>query len=330
MLDGLILSIGGLIVLALAADQFVKGAARLALIWHVAPVVVGAVVIGFGTSAPEMVVSGLAAARDDLDIGVGNVIGSNVANMSLVLGAATLVAPVPVESATLRREAPLSVASVMVFALFVQGDINRWEGALLAALLVAAMLLVLSAARRGDPFGDEVADLVRPTAGLRTSVEVTRTLIALVIVVGSAAVLVDGAKRVAEALDLTGGFVGFTLVAVGTSAPELVTAVAAARRRETELLVGNLLGSNVFNSLAVGGVIGLVGPGPVLDTTLADVGSLLMILICGLAWVMMMIGGRVTRLDGVVLIVVWLVSVLLLSGGETEAALLEPVGGVGI
>ena len=329
MLVGLILSIGGLIVLALAADQFVKGAARLALIWHVAPVVVGAVVIGFGTSAPEMVVSGLAAARDDLDIGVGNVIGSNVANMSLVLGAATLIATVPVESTTLRREAPLSVASVVVFALLVQGDIDRWEGALLSALLVGAMVLVLSDARRGDPFGEEVADIVKSEAGLTTRVEVTRTLIGLVIVVASAAILVEGAERVAEALDLSGGFVGFTLVAVGTSAPELVTAVAAARRRETELLVGNLLGSNVFNSLAVGGVIGLIGPGPVLDTTLADVGSILMVGICGLAWVMMMIGARVTRLDGVVLIGLWILSVIILSGGDSESVALTSLAGAG-
>ena len=147
-----------------------------------------------------------------------------------------------------------------------------------------------------------------------------RTVVALAFVVGSATLLVEGAVRVAEELGLTGGFVGFTIVAVGTSMPELVTAVAAARRGEAELLVGNLLGSNVFNSLAVGGVIGVVGPGPVLDTTLVEVGSVLMIGICVLSWLLMMIGSRVTRKDGILLIALWVVSVVILSGGDEQVA----------
>jgi cation:H+ antiporter len=320
VLLGTIYAVGGLIVLGVSADQFVKGAARLAVIWRVAPVVVGAVIIGFGTSAPEMVVSGLAAGRGDLDLGVGNIIGSNVANLSLVLGAATIVTAIPVKSATLRREAPLSVASVVVFALFVQGEINRWEGALLAVLLVAAMVMVLGTARREDPLADDIVELVGDERDLSIRTEVMRTLGGLVFVVASATFLVEGAQRIAEALDLTGGFVGFTLVGVGTSAPELVTAVAAARQREAELLVGNLLGSNVFNSLAVGGVIGVVGPGPVLDSTLAEVGSVLMIGICVLAWALMVIGARVSKADGVVLIACWVISVVILSGGDEEVS----------
>jgi cation:H+ antiporter len=112
--------------------------------------------------------------------------------------------------------------------------------------------------------------------------------------------------------------VGFTLVAVGTSAPELVTALAAARQRETDLLVGNLLGSNMFNSLAVGGVIGIVGPGPVIDTRLAQWGSLLMVAIVILSWVMMITGEKVTRREGVVLLALWVVSIVILSGGDSE------------
>lgn len=319
---GVVFALGGLIVLGLAADQFVKGAARLAVIWRIAPIVVGAVVIGFGTSAPEMVVSGLAAARGDLDIGVGNVIGSNVANVSLVLGAATIVTTIPVQSATLKREAPLAVISVLVFALLVQGDIDRWEGALLAILLLVAMTMVLTAARAEDPFVEDVVELVGDEHDLSSRRETARTVFALILVVVSAAFLVEGAQRIAEALDISGGFVGFTLVGVGTSAPELVTAVAAARRGETELLVGNLLGSNVFNSLAVGGVIGVVGPGPILDSTLAEVGSALMVGTCVLSWVLMIIGGKVSRADGLTLIGVWIVTVIILSGGDDEVAAL--------
>lgn len=324
MILGLVLAIGGLTALTFGADHFVKGAARLAIIFRVAPVVVGVVIIGFGTSAPEMVVSGLAAARGDLDIGVGNVIGSNVANISLVLAAATLITVVPVDSTVLRREAPLSVASCILFALVIQWDLQRWEGVVLIGLLVAALTWVLRSARADDPLGEEVEEYVDGTAPLRTGTEVLRTSIGLVAVVAASWLLVEGATRVADALDLTGGFVGFTLVALGTSAPELITAVTAARQGETDILVGNLLGSNMFNSLAVGGVIALVGPGPVLDTTLAQTGALLMVIVVVLSGVMMITKRGVERWEGVILIFLWLVSVVILSGGDEAAALASP------
>ncbi len=315
MLLGLVFSIIGLAVLSLAADQFVRGAARLAVVLRLAPIVVGAVVVGFGTSAPEMLVSGLAAANGRLDIGVGNIIGSNVANISLVLGAASFVAAVPVSSSVVRRDAAVSVAAVGAFALLVQGELGRLEGAVLLAALGAWFVLVLRGARTGesDADMDDLSEIVGedpPALGIET----LRTVVSLALVAGSAYILVEGAERVAEALNLSGGFVGYTLVAVGTSAPELVTAVAAARQRETELLVGNLLGSNVFNSLAVGGVISLIGPGPVGDVTLQTLGSLMMVVICAVSWVAMAIGRRVSRIDGIVLLGLWVVSIVLLAG----------------
>ena len=129
--------------------------------------------------------------------------------------------------------------------------------------------------------------------------------------------IVDGAERIAEALELSGGFVGFTLVALGTSAPELVTSVQAARQGETDLLVGNLLGSNVFNSLAVGGIIGLIGPGPIVDTTMAQTGSVLMVGIVLVSTVFMVVGGKVNRPKAFVLFFLWVVSVVVLSSGES-------------
>ena len=314
MLLGLVFSVVGLGVLSLAADQFVRGAARLAVVLRLAPIVVGAVVVGFGTSAPEMLVSGLAAANGRLDIGAGNIIGSNVANISLVLGAASFVAVVPVSSSVVRRDAAVSVAAVVMFALLVQGELGRLEGLVLLAALGAWFVLVLRGARTGDSEVDinDLSEIVGedpPALGIET----LRTVVALALVAGSAYILVEGAERVAEALNLSGGFVGYTMVAVGTSAPELVTAVVAARQRETELLVGNLLGSNVFNSLAVGGVIGLVGPGPVGDHALQTLGSLMMVVICVVSWAAMAIGHRVSRIDGVVLLGLWVVSIVLLA-----------------
>ena len=315
MLVGLVLSVVGLVVLSLAADQFVRGAARLAVVLRMAPIVVGAVVVGFGTSAPEMLVSALAAANGRLDIGVGNIVGSNVANISLVLGAASFVAAVPVGSSVVRRDAAVSVAAVGLFALAVQGELGRLEGLLLLLGLLAWFGLILRGARTGgsEPDMEDLSDIVGddpPGLGAET----VRTVVSLALVAASAYVLVEGAERVAEALDLSGGFVGYTMVAVGTSAPELVTAVAAARQRETELLVGNLLGSNVFNSLAVGGVIGLVGPGAVGDVTMQTLGSLMMVVICVVSWAAMAIGVRVSRIEGLVLLGLWVASIAVLAG----------------
>lgn len=322
MILGLIFAVAGLIVLAFAADHFVAGAARLAVFYDVSPVVIGAVLIGFGTSAPEMVVSGIAAGQGDLDIGVGNIIGSNVANISLVLAAAAVVRTIPVDSATLRREVPISVASVIVFALLVQGEITRFEGGIFVALILAFLVFVLRSSSSSDAsFDDDVVGIVGDKP-VEVGREAARALIGLALVVVSSYFIVDGAERVANALELSGGFVGFTLVALGTSAPELVTSVQAARQGETELLVGNLLGSNVFNSLAVGGIIGLVGPGPVLDTTLVETGSVLMVVIVITSAVFMLIGGSVGRNKAFVLFFLWAVSVVVLSGGDTaEAAL---------
>ena len=315
MLLGLVFSIVGLVVLSLAADQFVRGAARLAVVLRLAPIVVGAVVVGFGTSAPEMLVSALAAANGRLDIGVGNIIGSNVANISLVLGAASFVAAVPVSSSVVRRDAAVSVAAVVIFALLLQGGLGRLEGVVMLAALGAWFVLILRGARTGDSEADmdDLSEIVGedpPALGIET----VRTVVSLALVAGSAYILVEGAVRVAEALNLSGGFVGYTLVAVGTSAPELVTALAAARQRQTDLLVGNLLGSNVFNSLAVGGVIALVGSGPVGDVTLQTLGSSMMVVICVVSWVAMAIGRRVSRIDGVVLLSLWVASIVLLAG----------------
>jgi len=312
---GLVFALAGLGTLTLAADHFVAGAARLAGVYRVSPVVVGAVLIGFGTSAPEMVVSGIAALRGDLDIGVGNVVGSNVANISLVLAAAASITAIPVKSRTIRREIPISVASVVVFALLIQGQISRAEGAILAILLGVFLVLVL---RQGADDHDFDSDVIHIASDgmVRLRPEVARVVLGLLTVVVSSWFIVEGAERIAEAFDLSGGFVGFTLVAMGTSAPELVTSVQAARQGETELLVGNLLGSNVFNSLAVGGIMGLVGPGPILDTKLAETGSILLVVIVSVSALFMVVGGRVGRTKAFVLFFLWVLSVVVLSGGD--------------
>lgn len=310
---GLVLVAVGLGLLTVAADVFVASAASVAVRYRVSPVVVGAVLVGFGTSAPEMVVSGIAAFRGDLDIGVGNVIGSNVANVTLVLAAAAVIGAVPVESATIRREVPISVASCLVFAFLVQGEISRLDGLILAILITVFLVGALRTGIAEDAsFADDVSALVEDRTG-GVGAEAARTVMGLVGVTVGAWMVVEGAARLADVWGLSGGFVGFTLVALGTSAPELATSVQASRRGETELLVGNLLGSNVFNSLAVGGVIGLAGPGPVLNTQMAERGSLLMVIIVLISAGFMVFGRSVGRIKAFILFFLWVLAVVLLS-----------------
>ncbi len=262
----------GVLVLAKAADAFVSGAAALSLRWGLPAVVVGAVVIGFGTSAPELLVSGIAAAEGGPDIALGNIIGSNIANLTLVLGIAGLVGTgIAVDSATIRREVPLGIGATVLFGWFVHDGLTRVEGLLLLAALVGVLAFILLSGRgRSDSFTDQAADNAPEQSDVRRP-GLAAGLGLLGVVLGAQA-LVFGAIGVADGLGLSGGFVGMTIVAIGTSLPEIVTSTQAASQGRTELLVGNLLGSNMFNSLGVGATVALVAPGPEGAANLAVVG----------------------------------------------------------
>ncbi len=305
----------GLFVLVKAADVFVSGAARLSAALKVPPVIIGAAVIGFGTSAPEMVVSAIAAGQGKLDLAVGNVIGSNVANLSLVLGVASLLCLMNVSSGVLRKEAPLSTAAVLLFAVLVQGGLERWEGGLLLATLVAALVWLFTGNAKGQDSEllgeiEEFLDEDDPPSARQESL---RAFIGLVGVIVGAQLAVTGASTIADELGLGEGFIAITLVAVGTSLPELTTAIAAARKGEDELIVGNLLGSNLFNSLAVGAIAGLVGPGTLDDERLASVGVGAMVLVALSAWLFMGTRRTVEKWEGIALLGAYAVTLPLLA-----------------
>jgi cation:H+ antiporter len=305
----------GLAALTYAADQFVVGAARLATALRLSTVVIGAVVIGFGTSAPELVVSALASAQGSLDIAVGNIVGSNVANLTLVLGVAALATPIVVHSKVLKREAPISLLSVIAFAILVQGGLSYLEGTILAVLLVVSLTLIILASRRDadDELGAEVAEFLddRPAS---TGKESLRTLLGLLGTLAAAQLLVLSATAIAEELGLSQGFIGLTVVAVGTSLPELATAVQAARKDETDLIIGNLLGSNLFNSAAVGATAAFAGAGQVADATITGRGVTLMVTVAVVATAFMITGRQVQRLEGALLLAAYVVTVPLLAG----------------
>lgn len=299
----------GLVLLARAADVFVDAAAALAVRFGLPAVVIGAVVIGFGTSAPELLVSVLAAARDETDVALGNAVGSNLANVTLVLGAAAILRPALVARHILRREAPLSLAAVVALAIAVQGGITRPEAVVLLLLLVPAIgtSLVLAERPSVESLGlaHQVEEQLAADLAGATRREVLRTLGGLVGTVAGAQLLVEGALGVADGLGLASGPIGLTLVAIGTSLPELATAISASRRGEADLVIGNVLGSNIFNSLAVAGTAGVVAPGAA-ETILglpvyAMVGS--MLLVWGLLW----LKGNLNRIEAAILVVLYLV-----------------------
>lgn len=292
----------GVLCLWKAADQFVEGATRLALIFRLSPVVIGALIIGFGTSAPELLVSSLAASGGDVDVGVGNIIGSNIANLSLILGAASLILIMPISAPVLRREAPLSVGAVLLFAACLQFDLGFASGLVLLTALAAALWVIMSTGNEDlEAEVQELAGDKSPSA----LVETIRTVVGMAFTVGGAWVLVWGALDLADQLGVSGGFIGLTLVAIGTSLPELVTAVAAARAKQAELIVGNLLGSNLFNSLAVGGAVALLGNGPIEDRSLPGIQTVLMVAVALGAFLAMWTRRKFERVEGIVLLSVF-------------------------
>jgi cation:H+ antiporter len=313
----------GLVLLTLAADHLVLGAARVAARLRVAPIVVGVVVIGLGTSAPEFLVSGLAAGQGHARVAVGNLVGSNILNLTLILGICALVRPVTVASTVLRREAPLSLAATAAFAVLVTIHLGLVTGLVLAACAVAAVLLLIRLARTTpDPaMGPEVAEFLGgcppdpPRAGppARPPIgrEAARTAAGLAGVLAGAQLLVSGATRLATGLGVPPLVIGFTVVAVGTSLPELVTGVQAQRRGETDLLVGNLLGSNLFNSLAGGAVIGLASGATGVTTTWPL--PAVMVLVAMLAWALLFRGARISRAEGLLLVAAYAATLPLLA-----------------
>lgn len=306
MLIAIVSLLLGLFVLLKAGDLFVDGAVSLAKSLKMSSVVVGAIVLGFGTSAPELVVSTIAASQGNPSLGVGNIVGSNVANLSLVLGVAALVTPIALSSSVIRRQAPLSIAAVFIFALTVaDGELTRLDGVILLILLLIAMLILIK-----TPAEAEQPNSVADQSLARSLIF---SLLGLGGVLAGAQLAVSGATTLADKWGLSGGFVGFSIVALGTSLPELVTAVAAARKKEAGLIVGNLFGSNLFNGLAGGAAIGLVNAGPIGDAKLTGGGLLAMLGAVAVAYLQGARKRRVGKIDALLLLAIYLAAMLWLG-----------------
>lgn len=308
MLLAVISLLVGLGILVKAGDVFVEAAAQLARSLKVSSVVIGAIVLGFGTSAPELVVSTIAAARGNAALGVGNIVGSNVANLSLVLGVAALVTPIALSASVIRRQAPLSIAAVAAFALVVSdGELNRLEGAILLVLLIGAMVILIKTP-------DEIA-VSETNSDKSIARSLLMSLLGLAGVLLGAQLAVSGATKLAESWGLSGGFIGFSLVALGTSLPELVTAVAAARKNEAGLIVGNLFGSNLFNGLAGGAAMGLANAGQIGDAKLTTGALLAMLGAVVWAYARGAVKKRIGKSDALILLGIYVAAMVYLAAG---------------
>ncbi|USZ51662.1 calcium/sodium antiporter [Halomonas sp. DN3] len=307
--------LGGLVVLVWSAERFVEGAAATAARLGLSPLLVGMLVIGFGTSAPELTVSALSAAQGNPGLALGNAYGSNIANIGLILGLVALISPLAVHSSVIRRELPVLGAATLVSALMMWGGlVSRLEGALLLlALLVFMVASVIQsrreeAAARADALAtDTVQELDAHPMSLGKGIFLT--LLGLALLVVSSRLLVWGAVDIAQGLGVSDVIIGLTVVAIGTSLPELASSISALRRKEHDLVLGNVVGSNLFNTLGVVGLAAVIAPIEAGREVLLRDWSLMTAMTLMMA--VFALGrkgraGRINRLEGGVLVTVYL------------------------
>jgi len=309
--------LAGLALLVWSADRFVEGASATATHFSVPPLLVGMVIVGFGTSAPEMVVSTNAAMQGNPGLALGNGWGSNIANIALILGITALVNPITVHSLILRKELPiLAGVTALAGVLAWNGWLSRMDGAILLGVFALLMTWSIVEGMRGN--NDALA--VETSTELQAhAMPLPRALmwlaVGLIVLVLSSRLLVWGAVAIAQALGVSDLVIGLTVVAIGTSLPELASCVAAARKGEHDIALGNVLGSNLFNTLAVVGIASAIAPVEVASEVLSRdfavmAGLTLLLFVMGWGWRGR--PGRINRVEGAVLVVIYLSYTLLL------------------
>jgi cation:H+ antiporter len=310
--------VAGLATLYLGAEWLVRGSGRLARRFGISALVVGLTVVAFGTSAPELVVSAFAAGRGQGDVAVGNVIGSNIFNILAILGVTALLFPIVVQRSLIVRELPIMLAATLLFPLLIlDGRIDRVDALLLTAAFAVYLGAMIWLARRqpaidlaGAAFDRDLLASDDPTHA-RVLHSVGLILVGIIALVAGARLLVDSALVFARTAGVSELVIGLTIVAAGTSLPELATATVAALRRESDIAIGNVVGSNIFNVLAILGIAGFVQPLPIhpelirFEVPVMVAASLLLL---PLAFT----GRRLDRWEGALLLLAYLVFLLLL------------------
>ena len=300
----------GLILLIWGADRFVVGATAVADGLGMPPLLIGMIIVGFGTSTPELLVSGIAAAQGNPGIALGNAYGSNITNIALILGLTALISPISVHSSVLRKELPILtlVTAVAVLQLW-DNHLSRLNAAVLLLIFAGYMAwtIWLGLRQRTDSLAREVEiELAGKPLSLRKAW--LWLVIGLLLLMGSSRMLVWGAVEIATQLGVADLIIGLTVVAVGTSLPELASSLMAIRKGEHDIALGNVIGSNLFNTLAVVGIAGMIHPFQVAAEVLTR--DLLVMSLLTLAIFFIGYGvrgpGRINRLEGAILLAAYL------------------------
>ncbi len=308
MLTAVGLVLLALVVLAFGGELLVRGAVGIARVAGLTPAVIGLTVVALGTSLPELVVSVIASLKGQPDLSIGNVIGSNIINLSFIVGLAALVRPLAITGTVVRVEWPIMfVASAAFVGWSWDGQLTRVEAGLFLVFLVLVMVNAIRLARRevtageSAQLGEEVAALAPKGVLAETSVAAALTLVGIGLLIVGGRWLVEGAVALAELAGMSQRVIGLTIVAGGTSAPEVATSVVAAVRGRSDIAVANLIGSNIFNVLGILGVAGVITPITVSPAMLgSDVWWMLGIEL--LLFLLMWLRRRLSRLDGAILL----------------------------
>ncbi|WP_305407480.1 calcium/sodium antiporter [Photobacterium leiognathi] len=304
MLEAIVLLCVGLVLLVWSADRLVYGAAALARNFGVAPLVIGMTILAMGSSAPEMMVSATAALAGKTDTAVGNVLGSNIANIALILGITALLKPLSISSTIIRRELPLMLGVTIIAGLLLWDNyLGRMEGVFLAVLFVLFLLAMLkiSRASKNDPLMENQEEEI-PT-GVSNSSALIWVFIGLGLLLYSSDMVVESAVTIAKYFGMSDLVIGLTIIAVGTSLPELAASIASIYKGEDDMAVGNIIGSNVFNILAVMGIPGLLNPSVL--SPLAMSRDFYVMLALSVLLLLMALGKRrrINRVEGGILVI---------------------------
>ncbi|SUB24679.1 calcium/sodium antiporter [Avibacterium avium] len=297
----------GLAILVWSADRFIDGAASLASYLGMSPLLIGIVIIGFGTSAPEIIVSALSALNHSPGIALGNAYGSNITNIALILGVTAMIKPIMVNSQVLKKELPVLMLVTLLSALLIyDATISRLDAMILLAVFTLYMGWTIWQGTRhsGDSLEQDISDELKEKSQMPLKTAVLWLVIGLALLMASSQLLVWGAVNIATYLGVSDLIIGLTIVAIGTSLPELAASIMAARKNELDLAVGNIIGSNLFNTLAVVGIAGAISP---IQAT-PEVFSRDMLVMIALTGLLFLFGygfkgknGRINRVEGLVL-----------------------------
>jgi len=310
MFEDILIIIAGFVILLWGADRFVNGASSIASNLGISPLVIGLTIVGLGTSAPEILISAVSSFEGNPDLAIGNAIGSNITNVALVLGFTALVIPLSVRSETLKREYPMLLAvTVVSMILLMDGHFSRIDGATLTIglfIVLYSITMISMRTRKSDPIVHEFEDEI-PT-DVSTGRAVFLFILGLGLLLLGSKLLVNGAVSIATALGVSDVIIGLTIVAIGTSLPELAASIVSAYRKEHDIAIGNIIGSNMFNLLAVLGLPGLIRPGPLPE----DLMTRDFPLMAGLIVLMFAMAygfrgpGRINRFEGAILLCIFI------------------------